>query len=304
MTTFAADVPSLVVVIPTYGREQVLLNTLESLMGLLPAASGIEIVDQTPLHEPHVRQQLENWAMQGSIHWLQGSKPSIPASMNRGVAEVNGEIVLFLDDDIVPDSRLIEAHSFAHMESRGDLIAGRVLQPWHNDQHDAHPFTQTVGEYKKEFMGGNFSIRRDLLIRLGGFDENFKGAAYNFEREFADRLLEHGHTIWYEPSALIRHLHHSSGGTRSKGGHLTSWNPRHPVGAYYYVFISPRVKRRFVQAGKRLFSSVMTRHHLKAPWFIPLTLVSEISGLLWALWLRLRGAALPFKAADGQWTKV
>jgi len=292
--TGSQENPTISIVIPTYGREQVLLNTLASLLNLQSTASEIVLVDQTPVHEQHVNQQLEKWANQGKIHWLRGSKPSIPTSMNLGVSKAGGKYLLFLDDDIVPDSHLLDAHLAAHRANCGDLIAGRVLQPWHGDAHDSHPFTRGAGEFKQEFMGGNFSISRRLLLELGGFDENFKGAAYNFEREFSDRFLASGHTIWYEPSALIRHLHHSTGGTRSKGTHLTSWNPRHPVGAYYYLLISPSVQWRLVKVAKRFFSSVITRHHLKSPWFIPVTWVSELSGLLWALGLRLRGPALPF----------
>lgn len=282
------------IVIPTYGREQVLVDSLAALIGLAEPDYEIVLVDQTARHEPEVQSRLDYWSEQEAIHWLRQAEPGIPKAMNRGALEARGEVLLFLDDDIVPDSELLKAHMEAHGERRGEIIAGRVMQPWHNDDYDAEPFTGRTPEFKLEFMGGNFSIRREILLELGGFDENFKGAAYRFEREFADRLLARGHTIWYQPAALIRHLHCSTGGTRSKGDHLTSWNPRHPVGAYYYLFVSPFVKKRASSAVRRLFRSVMTRHHLKNPWYIPVTLVSEFSGLVWALGLRLKGHALPF----------
>jgi GT2 family glycosyltransferase len=286
------DSVRLSIVIPTYGREQVLVETIEALMTLQTADTEIVLVDQTSSHEPGVQTSLEAWQSEGSICWICLDKPSIPAAMNRGALKARGKLLLFLDDDIVPNAALLESHIAAHERPEGDLVAGRVLQPWHHDQHDSEPFTRIVGELKQEFIGCNFSISRDLLMNLGGFDENFKGAAYNYEREFADRLLEHGHTIWYEPTALIRHLHHSSGGTRSKGDHLTSWNPRHPVGAYYYLMVSKRVSGRWLRIIERLVSSVKTRHHLRKPWYIPVTLCSEMLGFLWAVTLRLRGPKL------------
>lgn len=283
------------IIIPTYGREQVLIDTLEALLELPEPADEIIVVDQTPVHEPEVRRRLEFLSENESIRWLKQAEPSIPKAMNRGALEAKAELLLFLDDDIVPDANLLGAHRQADEARRGDIVAGRVLQPWHENDHDSDPFTITMGELKDEFMGGNFSLRRQKLIALGGFDENFRGAAFRFEREFADRLLVTGGSIWYEPTALMRHLHYQSGGTRSRGDHLTSWNPRHPVGAYYYLFISPRVRQRMAGAFMRLGSSVLTRHHLKKPWYIPVTITSELQGMLWALWLRFRGATLPFR---------
>lgn len=287
------------IVIPTYGREQVLRDTLAALIRINSGNAEIVVVDQTERHESQVESCLDGWHLSGAIRWLRGSKPSIPGAMNLGAMQARGEILLFLDDDIVPAPGLLRAHLEAHAVKRGELVVGRVLQPWHDDDHDSEPFTATVPGVRKEFMGGNFSIRRDFLLRLGGFDENFKGAAYRFEREFADRLLDAGGAIWYEPAALIRHLHHASGGTRSKGDHLTSWNPSHPVGAYYYLLRSSRVRLRGWCASQRLFKSVLTRHHLKKPWYIPVTWCSELAGLTWALWLRLGGPKLPLRAEAG-----
>jgi len=280
------------IVIPTYGREQVLINTLEALHILPESAYEILVIDQTPVHEPEVHGRLEYWSEKKAIRWLKQAEPSIPKAMNRGALEAKGALLLFLDDDIVPDANLLKAHRQAHDAHRGDIIAGRVLQPWHGDDHETDTFTGTTAEVKEEFIGCNFSIQRETIAALGGFDENFKGAAYQYEREFADRLLVAGGTIWYEPTALIRHLHYQSGGTRSRGGHLTSWNPRHPVGAYYYLLISKRVTGRLRRVLARFVSSVKTRHHLRKPWYIPVTLCSEVMGFFWAVGLRLRGQKL------------
>ena len=64
---------------------------------------------------------------------------------------------------------------------------------------------------------------------------------------------------------------------------------------YYYLFVSPLDRNRAARAVRRLLRSVATRHHLRKPWYIPVTLVSELLGLFWALGLRLKGPALPFR---------
>jgi hypothetical protein len=40
------------------------------------------------------------------------------------------------------------------------------------------------------------------------------------------------------------------------------------------------------------FRAVATRHHLHRPWWILPTLLAEVGGLLWALWLFAAGPRL------------
>lgn len=287
--------PEISVIIPTYGREQVLLDSIDHLVGMTGPRAEIIVVDQTKRHEQGVIDRLQALASTGSIRWFRREKPGITSAMNFGAEQATFELLLFLDDDIVPDAGLFDAHIHAHQDGKGDLVAGRVLQPWHDGENTDDPFTAPSGMSVDEFIGANFSLPRSLLMDLGGFDENFKAAAYRYEREFSDRLIQAGYRIWYEPAASIRHLKWASGGTRNKGSHLTSWRPDHPVGAYYYFLVSPRVQYRFLKAARRLFKSVLTRHHLRKPWYIPVTLFSEMLGIGWAIGLRLNGQTLPFK---------
>jgi GT2 family glycosyltransferase len=148
-------------------------------------------------------------------------------------------------------------------------------------------------------MGGNFSIKRDLALKLGGFDENFVHVAYRFEAEFASRALAAGENILFEPSASIRHLKASKGGTRAYGEHLTTIRPSHSVGAYYYFIRSRSVPRRMASILLRPFRAIRTRHHLLHPWWIPATLFAEISGFVWAVALALRGPRLIGGKAPG-----
>jgi GT2 family glycosyltransferase len=200
--------------------------------------------------------------------------------------------VLFLDDDIVPMEELVSAHLKDH-QAGPRLVAGRVLQPWDDDVPDvpwsAKQFASTESRDIGQFMGGNFSLHKGAALELGGFDENFVRVAYHFEREFADRWRARGGRIHFCPKAAIRHLKAASGGTRTFGGHLTTPFPAHSVGAYYYLLRSQRAERRMREFFARPFSSITTRHHLRRPWWIPITLISELAGMLWALMLWARG---------------
>jgi len=293
----------LTIAIPTYRREQVLIDTIESLLALDPCAAEILVLDQTADHEPHTEVLLRKWNEEGQVRWIRLAEPSIPGAMNKGLLEARQDIVLFLDDDIVPFDRLVAAHMNAHRAGHW-LVAGRVLQPWDDNLSNvpwsAKQFGSTESREIDGFMGGNFSLRRSEALELGGFDENFVRVAYHFEREFADRWRTRGAKIHFCPDAAIRHLKVASGGTRTFGEHLTTIFPAHSVGAYYYLLRSPLAERRLNQFVGRPFRSVMTRHHLRRPWWIPVTFLAEVAGMLWALTLHARGPRLCAKRPEGK----
>jgi GT2 family glycosyltransferase len=270
-----------------------LLDTVEGLLRLATPPAEIVLADQTARHDAAAERALRDWHEGGQVRWLRLPVPSIPAAMNQGLLAAAGPIVLFLDDDIRPDAQLVAAHARAHAAQPGELVAGRVLQPWHGgkaDPEDSVPFgfNALAPRSVTEFMGGNFSLPREAALALGGFDENFVRVAYRFEAEFAWRWVQSGRRIRYEPAALIHHLKVPAGGTRTFGEHLTTVRPDHAVGAYYYALKTQRW-RGLPAALRRLGRAAATRHHLRRPWWIPLTLIAELRGFLWALVLLARG---------------
>jgi glycosyltransferase involved in cell wall biosynthesis len=287
--------------IATFGREQVLLDTVTSLLALRedPRAMvewELLIVDQTPGHEPATEQQLEAWQAAGSLRWLRQFPASTTAAMNRLLMEARGERVLFVDDDILPDPLLLAAHLEAGSRYPGALIAGRVLQPWHGGEPDPvgspFSFNSLTAGTADEFIGCNFSLPRQQALDLGGFDRNFVRVAYRFEAEFAHRWRKAGHVIAYEPRALIHHLKAERGGTRSFGRHLTTIRPDHSVGRYYYLLRTQPLLPALAGCAQQLLQSIRSRHHLRRPWWIPLTLTAELRGLVWALRLHGQGPKL------------
>ena len=116
--------------------------------------------------------------------------------------------------------------------------------------------------------------------------------AYRYEAEFAERVISAGEKIYFEPDATIHHLKAKEGGTRSFGGHLRTIKPSHSVGEYYYILRSRMIHHRLRKMVSRLFKSVRTKHHLLNPWWIPITLASEVMGILWALLLYVQGPHL------------
>ena len=292
-------------VIVTYGRERILLDTVRRVLEQDPPPSELLVVDQTARHALDVERELEDLAAAAAIDWVRLPRPSIPAAMNVGLGRARSEIVLFLDDDVIPGPGLIAAHRDAHRLG-ASVVAGQVLQPG----EEPVPGTPTPFRFNAagrswvtEAVGANFSIRRELALRIGGIDENFVRAAYGYEGELCARAIAAGARVLFEPAASVRHLRAPAGGTRSYGSHLRTIRPGHSVGAFYRILRTSSPAAAPAKIVGRLARSVRTRHHLRHPWWIPVTLVAEALGLCWALGLAARGPRLltlgPTGSRDG-----
>lgn len=286
----------LTVAIVSYGRDEVLVNSLAALLALDPPPWELLLVDQTPRHDPVTEAQLSDWQQQGVLCWLRLPRPSITIAMNRALQEAKGERVLFLDDDIIPDRDLLAAHQRIGESHPKALVAGRILQPWHRGLPDPEGspflFNSLAPHVPDAFIGSNFSLSRQEALAIGGFDTNFVQVAYRYEAEFAHRWRQAGFAILYAPDALIHHLKAERGGTRSYGEHLTTLRPDHAVGRYYFRLCTQSFPQALAGSFFDLLRSIRTRHHLGHPWWIPLTLLAEARGLLWALRLHQRGPGL------------
>jgi GT2 family glycosyltransferase len=289
------------IAIPTYGRDAVLVDTLRHVLALEPAADEVLVVDQTPRHDEATEAQLAAWAAGEAITWVRLPKPSIPEAMNEALRRARGEVVLFLDDDLVPAPDLVARHTAALDAHEADAVVGQILQPGESPSdwrgaggrmadlefrfHSAH------GAFVTNVMAGNLAVRRARTLAVGGFDENFTTTAYRFETDFAWRLLDAGGRIWFEPAAAIHHLKAERGGLRTWGQHLRSANPAHSTGDYYFALMNlpPAARPRYI--ARRLRRSALSRFEVTHPWWIPLKLWREARAFAQARRLARRGRA-------------
>lgn len=295
------------IVIPTYRREQVLIDTVAALLRQVSGDDEILLMDQTAKHAPGAETQLAAWERGGTVRRHRLPVPGTPGALNRGLLLARHDLVLFLDDDIVPGESLLASHAAAHRAHPETwCVAGQVLQPGESPADvafqpsvsglrafEAFPFYSRQAMPVGNAMAGNLSVRRGRALSVGGFDESFlPPVSYRFETEFARRILGAGGTIWFEPSASIRHLRAAEGGTRTAGGHLRSASPVHGVGDYYYALRCGHGWDRIRYLARRPFREVLTGFHLRHPWFIPVKLTGEIRAFRLALQLARRGPRL------------
>lgn len=233
--------PTISLIIPTYRREQILKDTLEEVIKQDYPHLEIIVVDQTETHDPAIQTYLENLVKTNQIKWFRLDWASLPGARNYGVRHAQGEIILFIDDDVELPPNYIHAHASVYEEnSQIGAVAGRVLDRMKladSEKINNSEFPYTIDILPPEAMdpgiawyyidlvhttkpqevistrGCNMSFRREIFTKYNiWFDERFRGNAVREESDFCLRLRQTGYKIWYEPQAYLVHLGEETGG--------------------------------------------------------------------------------------------
>lgn len=212
----------LTVVIPTYNRCEMLGRTLRGLLAqtLAPEDSEVVVVDDGSTDD--TRQVVSAVAApEERLRYFRQENSGPAAARNLGVREARGDIILFTGDDCVPDERLLEEHVRAH-ERAGDVgVVGHIT--WHPEVERTAfmAYLETGPQFGFNliedpedvsiwhFYTANCSVRRHWIEEAGGFDEDFKHAAYE-DMELAYRMKQRGLRIIYRPAAVTYHHHETT----------------------------------------------------------------------------------------------
>jgi GT2 family glycosyltransferase len=187
---------------------------------------------------------------------LIGSAPAgLPAARNKGVRAGTGDIVLFLDDDVVVYSGLLEAHRSAYDNPAIGAVAGSLEDPnFVPTDPIIASFDETTGMLFQNFcgpdsgptisvMGANMSFRRNALEKIGLFDENFLHNALFEDVDAAFRIRSAGYVVWYCSNAHVKHLRETQGGCRSDSRPEYQYH-QFANTAYFAVRHAPAQRRR------------------------------------------------------------
>jgi glycosyltransferase involved in cell wall biosynthesis len=122
---------------------------------------------------------------------------------NLGVAHARGDWVASTDCDITPSANWLEVALDALAETGAEAIEG-AIEPWPPDPiRGVYPlvFANASGG---RYNTGNMVYRRELLRRLGGFDEGF-AEQFLEDSDLAFRILDMGLEIPFVPDMHVRH---------------------------------------------------------------------------------------------------
>lgn len=209
------ETPRLTVVIPTYNRVDRLRRVLTALAGQA-AREPFEVVVVSDGSTDGTDEYLASDALPIDVTAVSQANSGPAVARNRGIETAGGDLIVFIDDDLVPSPTMLAEHLAAH-DSLGDdvVVIGPMTDP---PDHDFSPWTDWEqrmlrkqydamerGDYPataRQFYTGNASVRREHLLAAGCFDPRFRRME---DLELAYRLDELGLRWQFVPAAIGFH---------------------------------------------------------------------------------------------------
>jgi GT2 family glycosyltransferase len=269
------------IAIPTYNREEVLIETIEYVIQQDLQPLEILVVDQSEEHTEQVKTQLAAWHSAGKIRYIPHYPPGLPGARNRALRETKSDILIFIDDDVTLEPTFARSHlNNYYKDPELVAVAGRVVQRLgYPKVHRPEKWPRILdfmyfkmdGDSRTEgianFQGGNHSARVSYVRSLGGYDEGYKGVALREETDLALRIFLARGKITYDPSATLFHIAAPSGGCRRKPGVDVSAG----VSAFrFYWKFNPVLRLRArTELWRSLRLSLFTKSAIAKPYLLP-----------------------------------
>ncbi len=164
------------VVIPTYKRPALLLRCVEALTRQVFPKHEFEIIIVTDGPDSMTTEALTKFP-NSSSHTMNCysliSKKGPAAARNFGWRKSNSRLILFTDDDCIPDSNWMLAYWNAFLWTTPSRCAftGKTIVPMPEIPTD---YERNISHLSKaEFIMANCACTKSVLEKVGGFDEQF-----------------------------------------------------------------------------------------------------------------------------------
>lgn len=232
---------SISIIVPTIGRPESLRNLLQSLSIQTAKVGEVIIADGSSTNETEVVLNDSRWQSEGLIiHHLRVQPPNAVRQREEAIRKAKGDLLLFLDDDVVLESDCVE-QMLRPLVTGSDIVAvtadfkneswsrptkawrwylryilglkedewqGRVLGPLLRFGY----YTPQLSAQYIDWLGtGNSLVRRSAFDQVGGFSDFFLyRCTMNEDVDLGLKLSKVGR-ILFCPTARLSHFHDPSG---------------------------------------------------------------------------------------------
>jgi GT2 family glycosyltransferase len=228
--------PTSVSVVVTGSREPMLLERcLRSIFACDYPDFDVIVVEQRTASHAIARMLEERFDGERRLHLVDDGGAGVSRARNAGLAAATGDVVMFVDDDVLVDAQWISRCRAAFERDRDvACVTGLLLSPQLENDGQLRcerfasvargfepkvfrlpdgPTTHPFFYYTPGSMGSgaNTALRADVARELGGFDPALGSGTPSLGGEDLDvyaRVLQAGHTVAYEPSVIAWQEHH------------------------------------------------------------------------------------------------
>ncbi|HEU4707560.1 MAG TPA: glycosyltransferase family 2 protein [Solirubrobacterales bacterium] len=213
--------PQVAAVIPTHARRGRLPELLDAVLAE-PFAEVLVVVnggDDGSLALLQARA-----AEDRRLRPLEVEAAGKPSAVMRGIEEASSEVVLILDDDVLPRPGLAEGHARHHAAGTGRVIVGYMPVSSRLDRRPgeygtelySRAYEHVCSEYEADpktilqgLWGGNVSLRREDALRIdfNGKDPGARRHLRHEDRDFGLRCAQLGLEASFDRSLLAEHRH-------------------------------------------------------------------------------------------------
>lgn len=210
--------PTLSVVIATYGRPDLLPAVLAAVLADPYPVEVVVVVDGCPHGSFEVLTKLAAGDRRIRPMWQENAGAA--AARATGVAAAVGEVVLLLDDDVLVPPGLATGHARTHVGRHKLVVVGPLdtVPPARRAPGDvttllyAEDYDRARARYLRDpasvlpfLWAGNMSVRRADALRVG-LASGHRLPRHN-DQEFGLRCARAGLTGVFDPALAARHLH-------------------------------------------------------------------------------------------------
>jgi GT2 family glycosyltransferase len=300
------------IIIPTKDRREILSELLDSIKRL---AAVNRILPEIIVADNNSRDGTYEYLMTTArrfptrMRCLRVLRPGKSAAINHAVGISRGNVLAFLDNDVVVDAAWLTSVEKYFQTCKHEVAQGAVrLQSPDGDDPEVQRLNQRyrtipIIDYKSSFKvvrslnGSNFFARRAAFDRIGGFDERLgPGASGTSEDvEFAERSARCGIGIGFVPNAVVYHhvdrnrlteayfkqSHWRQGKSRllirDRGQIQIGVNLLHAYTQYAYYMLRGKERKRYRSKGRiyHYLSMIETKRKRAHRWKLTLNRIDE-----------------------------
>lgn len=216
------------IIICTYNRAESLNRALHSIMTMsVPDNLLWEIITVDNNSQDNTKEIVENFRIKSGLNvfYVFEDKKGLSNARNRGIKEAHGEIIAFIDDDVIVDEYwLVNLHKGFEIYNPAVLAGKAIIR---NESHLPKWFSKAISDplggfdkgdniiiadsqYSQQIgTGANMSFKREIFDKVGFFrtDLGRKGNKLYMgeETELYWRIKNLGEKCIYYPFAIVYH---------------------------------------------------------------------------------------------------